>query len=134
MVYFFLFHWYQYLRDVKNRQQSNIITTYCISYLFIIIYFALVYYIINRTGADFVLLDVNTASPVDYLYHSVMTATTVGYGGIRPNCGYSRFITIFEPLLSAVVLVATLSVILSDTSKDQKEPQEVISEEDAKML
>ena len=64
----------------------------------IVVFFAAAYYLTANyyppIGASFEdLEDGNEISFTDALYLSIVTHSTVGYGGIRPKSGFARFIS-----------------------------------------
>jgi hypothetical protein len=53
-------------------------------------------------------------SPVDFLYFSVITQTTVGYGDILPNSSIVRFIVMAQVLFGLLLIGVTISWVASD--------------------
>lgn len=77
--------------------------------IIIITIFAIVYELLEKwkPNLHFKGLHYDTATFLDYLYFSVTTQTTVGYGDIVPNSLFTRIITMVQMLMSYIVLVVT---------------------------
>jgi len=51
---------------------------------------------------------------LDFLYFSLITQTTVGYGDILPNCTHVRTIVMFQVAIGYIMLIVVLNIILSN--------------------
>jgi hypothetical protein len=76
----------------------------------IIIAYAVIYKVFNCIG--FSSQAVLTKNPLDLLYFSLVTITTLGYGDLVPLCPQGRIIVIFELVTSVLFVVAVLPSFL----------------------
>lgn len=60
-----------------------------------------------------------TPSLLDYIYFTVYTVTTTGYGDIKPTDDYSKFVTTIANLYELFFIVIVFNVILSVGRKEQ---------------
>ncbi len=121
-----------YLRDISKNIRRPELTTlmradYFVSVFHVIHLFALAYIVIYWFDTNsFYGLSFTTAFEmyVDFLYFSVMTFSTVGYGDIHPRSVVAKLVVIIEVLvfviyISTIVLVFSRSTITHD--KGEKE-------------
>ena len=77
--------------------------------IIIITIFAILYELLEiwKPNVHFKGLHHDTVTFLDFLYFSVTTQTTVGYGDIVPSSPLTRIITMVQMLMSYIVLVVT---------------------------
>ena len=80
---------------------------YLISYILFSLGMGGVYYLAHQSGHDCFRFDPNLAhapSILDFLYFSVITVTTVGYGDILPAHTFVRLLVLFQVLFGLALL------------------------------
>lgn len=115
------------------------------SYVFTIFSFALVYYVLQVNSIDIVkrISDINQTSVMNslafhiinidsfnevkdfedfssFLYYSIVTMTTLGFGDISPLSLYARIATSIQVLFSLIHIVFGLTIVFSNKDKDKK--------------
>jgi len=64
---------------------------------------------------------VSTLSPIDFIYFSFITMTTLGYGDILPNSTFVRALVILEALLGIFMLVVVVNDVLQAYKQFEEE-------------
>jgi hypothetical protein len=95
--------------DDKSEISRNLIAEAVISYLVIAVGFSQLYWILDRMLPNAFRPAIPSAESSTYLYFSLTTLTTVGFGDIQPMNHYVRFFAAFE----AVVGVFYLAIIIA---------------------
>ena len=78
---------------VKPRSYRRNMLMLFFNYVEICLCFAVIY-------AGFDMLDGRIFGPIDYIYFSIITATTIGYGDIHPATSLAKIATCFQALIS----------------------------------
>lgn len=88
-----------------------------LSYFYLIMLYAYIYSYISiltnhfsKTGLEF----------VDYLYFSLITISTVGYGDITPITTLSKVLVMSEIIIGLVITIIGLSLVLATKNNDKK--------------
>src|SRR5580698_10707890 len=107
------------------KRLGKILTAFAVGYLLIILVFSTCYAAVWRLqGRDaFVGLPQDPSLPT-FLYFSLVTATTIGYGDIVPHSGLARSLAGAEAVTSlawTLVVFAAVAVQFSLTSKDESQ-------------
>jgi voltage-gated potassium channel len=97
----------------KCEVTRNLIAEAVIGYLVIAVAFSQVYWILNRTFANAFTPPVSHAESSTYLYFSLTTLTTVGFGDVQPLNHYVRFIAAFEGVLGVFYLAVVIARLVS---------------------
>ncbi|ASA54627.1 pentapeptide repeat-containing protein [Vibrio gazogenes] len=85
---------------------------YALIYLLLIPVFACIYADVELT------LGVHKDTPMTYLYFSVVSITTLGYGDILPNSSYAQFATASESILGIVLIGLFLNALSLQHSQE----------------
>ncbi len=107
------------------KKLGRTLTAFAVGYLLIILAFSTFYAAVWRlqgTGA-FAGLPPNPGLPT-FLYFSLVTATTIGYGDIVPHSGFARCLAGVEAITClawTLVVFAALSVQFSSSSKEESQ-------------
>jgi hypothetical protein len=107
------------------KRLGRILTAFAVGYFFIILVFSAFYAAVWRLQGPgaFVGLPQDPGFPT-FLYFSLVTATTIGYGDIVPHSALARSLTGIEAVTSlawTLVVFAAISVQFSLTSKDESQ-------------
>jgi hypothetical protein len=105
------------------KRLGRVLAAFAVGYFFIILVFSALYAAVWRLQGPgtFVGLPQDPGLPT-FLYFSLVTATTIGYGDIVPHSGLARSLTGVEAVTSlawTLVVFAAISVQFSLTSKDE---------------
>ncbi len=109
---------------VARRLQSHPVVTgatilgaVCL-YLLLGLLFASIYAIAGSAGRVFV--QQATSRPVDDVYFSFITLTTVGYGDLTPSGDLIRILAIVEALLGQLYLVTVIAVLVGNVGAERR--------------
>ena len=108
------------LRRVLGHERVGIETilgALCV-YLMLGLMFAYTYAAIDGFTGDFV-VQTDTPSPADYVYFSVITLTTTGYGDLSPAPGAPRAGAMIEALTGGIFLVTLVSRMVAMFGEDK---------------
>ncbi len=97
--------WALFDRLHTSQVTSSVIAEAIISYLIIAIAFSQLYWILNELLIDSFNQKVTATQSAEYLYFSMITLTSIGYGGIIPVNPFVRIIASFESM-SGIFYVA----------------------------
>lgn len=101
----------QYGRRWGVRSVNRSLLLLTVNYCEIIIGFAILYlatHSIGYSNSDKVI-----TKPIEALYFSVVTITTLGYGDMRPISPFGQGLALLEPLLGFVMVVLVIGVFLT---------------------
>ena len=62
--------------------------------------FAFIYYLLGKENFN------NISYPTDYLYLSIITQSTIGYGDIRPKSGIAKFFISIQALTTIIYVLS----------------------------
>jgi Ion channel len=99
--------------EEKREVTRNLIAEAVISYLVIAVGFSQLYWILNRVLPDSFNPPVPIAEQSTYLYFSLTTLTTVGFGDVQPLNHYVRFVAAFEGVLGVFYLAVVIARLVS---------------------
>ena len=107
------------------KRLGRTLTAFAVGYLFIIFAFSTFYAAVWRLQGPgaFAGLSPDPGFPT-FLYFSLVTATTIGYGDIVPHSGFARCLAGVEAITClawTLVVFAALSVQFSSNSKEQSQ-------------
>jgi len=88
-------------------------------YLFLGLTFAATYAVLGELGDGSFFRQVEEASVVDYLYFSVITLATVGFGDLTPASDLGRMLAASEGLMGQVYLVTIVAVLVSNLGRER---------------
>ena len=92
---------------------SSVISEAFISYLIIAIAFSQVYWILNRIVANPFNQVIPSSQSSTLLYFSMITLSSVGYGGILPINGYVRLVAAFESMIGIFYIAVVVARLVS---------------------
>jgi glucan phosphoethanolaminetransferase (alkaline phosphatase superfamily) len=99
--------------EAKKEVTRNLIAEAVISYLVIAVGFSQVYWILNRSLPNSFNPPVPANEQSTYLYFSLTTLTTVGFGDIQPANHYVRFVAAFEGVVGVFYLAVVIARLVS---------------------
>lgn len=89
------------------------------AYLLIAISFATVYSTLDHLGSEDFFAQ-GAADPVQYLYFSFVTITTLGFGDLTPGTDVGRVIVSLEAVLGQIFLVTIVAVLVSNLGRETR--------------
>lgn len=91
--------------------------SFFITFLFVVIVFAAIYSLIYQFDGDtFSSSHSETIKCTDFLYFSIITITTLGYGDICPVGTIAKFLTSIEVFMGIIIVAGYLSLVISNYS------------------
>jgi ion channel len=91
---------------------ESILGALCV-YLLLGMFFAFFYTLLYQAGMRPFFAQRPDAFPVDFLYFSFVTITTVGYGDLTPVNDFPRMIAVTEALIGQFYLVTVIAILVS---------------------
>ncbi len=121
------------IRRLLAHQRIDLATvagSLCV-YLLAGMFFAYVYRIIDMVDQPF-FVQKDSAGPVDFIYFSFVTMTTLGYGDLTSRANLGRMLSVSEALFGQLYLVSVVAVLVAnigherirDELKDRVEPED----------
>jgi hypothetical protein len=113
-------------RDVSVR---TVLGALCL-YLFLALFFAFVYMLFDAFSDASFFAQVAKARTVDFIYFSLVTITTVGYGDLTPVSDLGHMTAVIEAIVGQFYLVTVIALLVSNlvvVRKDRR--QDADSEE-----
>jgi hypothetical protein len=89
-------------------------------YLLIAMFFSMLYSLIGTVSGDPFFVQTDSASPVDYLYFSFTTITTVGYGDFTAAGGLGRMTAMMEAILGQLYLITVVAVVVQNLGQARR--------------
>ena len=89
------------MRNNNFQNKNQLVKIICLQF-FIIILFSLIYYVIGKENFEFNIFNKNSKRDInylDYLYFSIVTSSSTGYGDILPTTDLSRLLTCIQMFL-----------------------------------
>jgi voltage-gated potassium channel Kch len=108
---FGLFSWADRFREKPGQSTRLYISFFILFYLLIIYSFGLAHY--AASGVDCVGTFNRIKAVGNYLYFSVATATTLGYGDMTPSEPLAKFLSVLEVSFGVIFITAILTVVLA---------------------
>jgi hypothetical protein len=96
-----------------SQVTSSVIAEAFISYLIIAIAFSQLYWILNELVANSFNQKVNAAQSAEFLYFSMITLTSIGYGGIVPVNPFVRLIAALESMTGIFYVAIVVARLVS---------------------
>jgi len=110
------------LQRILGHQEVGTETIYgalCV-YLLIGLVFSSLFVAINGLGSEYFASPPSQNEPVDLLYLSFITLTTVGFGDVVPATDFSRAVVILEALIGQVFLVTLVARLVAMFGQEQR--------------
>jgi hypothetical protein len=112
------------VRHVASHQVVNLNTFYgaiCV-YLLIAMFFATAFALLAAIGGvSFFAQDIGTAKTVDYLYFSLTTITTVGYGDLTAQGNVGRIMAVLEAVIGQLYLITVVALVVQNLGHARKD-------------
>jgi hypothetical protein len=107
------------VRELEEDKRVTVQTVFCglCLYLLIGMAFAFLYAFLNDVGSHEFFRQNVPESPNDFLYFSLVTLTTTGYGDFTAATELGRTFAVTEALLGQIYLVTVLAVIVSNVRR-----------------
>jgi hypothetical protein len=97
----------------KARVSSSAISEAVISYLVIAVAFSQLYWILDHHVMNCFNFPVPQNQQSEYLYFSVSTLTTVGYGDVQPANHYVRYVAACEAVIGVFYIAVVISRLVA---------------------
>ena len=117
--------WALFDRLHTSQVTSSVIAEAFISYLIIAISFSQLYWILNEVVVNSFNQKVSAAQSAEFLYFSMITLTSIGYGGIVPVNPFVRLIAALESM-SGIFYVAIVVARLVSVYRPLQEPADTL--------
>jgi hypothetical protein len=109
-------------RHLVSHRVVDVNTFYgavCI-YLLIAMFFASVFALLAAVGdASFFAQDIETVGTVDYLYFSLTTITTVGYGDLTAQGNVGRILAVLEAVLGQLYMITVVALVVQNLGQER---------------
>jgi len=104
--------------EIKNTKviNMNIVSGAVCTYLLIGVMFAFLYsllFMLDPTSFTNVSVSVDDVSPLNFLYYSFVTLTTLGFGDITPSSMTAKFWSITEAIMGVLFIAVLIGRIVS---------------------
>ena len=96
-----------------SQVTSSVIAEAIISYLIIAVSFSQLYWILNELVVDSFNQKVTAANSTEFLYFSMITLTSVGYGGIVPVNPFVRLVAALESMTGIFYVAIVVARLVS---------------------
>jgi voltage-gated potassium channel len=120
--------WALFDRLHTSEVTSSVIAEAFISYLVIAIAFSQVYWILNELVVDSFNQKVTATHTAEFLYFSMITLTSIGYGGIVPVNPYVRLVAALESMTGIFFVAIVVARLVSAYRPPQKRADTPIQE------
>jgi hypothetical protein len=109
-------------RHLVSHRVVDVNTFYgavCI-YLLIAMFFASAFAFLAAVGgAAFFAQDIGTVGTIDYLYFSLTTITTVGYGDLTAQGNVGRILAVLEAVLGQLYLITVVALVVQNLGRER---------------
>jgi len=121
------------LRDYTHVNAQMLYAALCI-YLIAGMFFSVLYRLIGFLDSPPVFAQIPNPSPMDSLYFSFTTLTTLGYGDLTPVGDIGRMLAITEALVGQVYLVTVMALIVMNLGRERrrKEPDPTSTDQESR--
>jgi hypothetical protein len=92
------------------------------SYLLIGMFFAGVFATVSNLIDTPFFVQTNSPNPVDFLYFSFITMTTVGYGDFTAAVDLGRMLAVTEALVGQLYLVTVVALVIGNIGRERTRP------------
>jgi hypothetical protein len=117
------------LRRHSTIDLATVAGSLCI-YLLAGMFFAYIFRIIDLVDTPF-FVQKAAAGPVDFVYYSFVTMTTLGYGDLSARANLGRMLSVTEALFGQLYLVSVVAVLVANIGR-QRIREELREQADAK--
>lgn len=109
------------IRELREDKRVTIQTVYCGLCLYLLVgtAFAFLFGAIEDLGSEPFFANGADGSPNDFLYFSLATLTTTGYGDFAAGTELGRAMSVTEALIGQMYLVTVLAVIVSNVRRQR---------------
>lgn len=115
-------------RHLVSHRVVDVNTFYgavCI-YLLIAMFFASAFAFLAAVGGKaFFAQDIETVGTVDYLYFSLTTITTVGYGDLTAQGNVGRILAVLEAVLGQLYLITVVSLVVQNLGQARRKRDKI---------
>jgi hypothetical protein len=103
-------------RQVVSHPQIDAVTILAAlcTYLLIGLFFASLYTLVGTLDGGSFFVQTSATAPVDFLYFSFVTLTTLGYGDLTPAGDVGRMLAVTEALLGQLYLVTVVALVIGN--------------------
>lgn len=108
------------LAQHKRISIQTVMGTLCI-YLFVALLFALVYGVIELLSDNPFFVQTDESTGVDFIYFSLITITTTGFGDLSPVANLGRMMAGVEAILGNLYLVTVVALFVSNLGRTRKD-------------
>lgn len=109
-------------RHLVSHRVVDVNTFYgavCI-YLLIAMFFASAFAFLAAVGGTaFFAQDIETVGTIDYLYFSLTTITTVGYGDLTAQGNVGRILAVLEAVLGQLYLITVVALVVQNLGRER---------------
>jgi hypothetical protein len=106
------------LRSSERVDAGMVYGALCI-YLLAGFFFASIYSLIDRVGGEPFFAQAGARDPVDFVYFSFITLSTVGYGDLTARGDLGRMLAVSETLLGQLYLVAVVATLVGNLGQSR---------------
>jgi len=89
-------------------------------YLLIAMFFATAFALISAISHQPFFAQMQTARPIDYLYFSFTTITTVGYGDLTAAGGVGRMTAVLEAVFGQLYLITVVALVVQNLGQERR--------------
>ena len=108
------------LAQHRRISMQTVMGTLCI-YLFVSLLFALVFGVIALLGDGAFFAQTEEPTGIDFIYFSLITITTTGFGDLSPVTGLGRMMASVEAILGNLYLVTVVALFVSNLGRTRKD-------------
>jgi hypothetical protein len=107
------------IRELREDKRVTILTVFCglSLYLLLGLAFAVLFGAVEDIGSGYFFAHDEPGTTNDFLYFSLATLTTVGYGDLAAASDLGRAMSVTEALIGQIYLVTVLAVVVANVSR-----------------
>jgi hypothetical protein len=102
---------------------STILGALCL-YLLAGLFFAYVFHVVGALDQGQFFTQTSSPTSVDYLYFSLVTLATLGYGDLTASSSLGKMLSVTEALAGQLYLVSVVAVLVSNLGRPRRQPAE----------